>query len=317
MEIEAVDLSQEEKTFTKYLTNWMPILDKMGPGEMVDLFVNAKKLIDLEKQLLKIVDVKDLVAKIKELQEKYEYPPNKEINSLAKNPDDKTLKKIQEQIKNDIGLDISSRYIDKALYNIESFKDDKKKLMKYITNIILRGSGHGIVTEIDTEIEKISQFHYAGSAEDEKMIEEICKNSKLKNPQIFYSQFIQKTKISNTLTNITITTDEIYGFEHDFYVLNLDNKTLGFYCTPDGSEIMSKDKLESELSSFVSNWLKFFEMSDDEAEKMSEEDTEDYSKIYFNDIEIHQKHIKTLEEAIKELQYEFNEKEIKNSWNKI
>jgi hypothetical protein len=243
MEIEAVDLSQEEKSFTKYLTNWMPILDKLSPKEMVDLFANAKKLIDLEKELLKIEDVKTLATKIKELQDKYEYPPNKEIGSLAKSTDEKdALKKIQYQIKSDIGLDVSPSYINKVLYNIESFKDNKKQLMKYITNIVLKGSGHGVVTELETEIEKLSsktylfpvlelkqrfiqklrdgkiafaplpessrepykiqvkrevdkadkiyeeltgnkmsnipyQVHYAGSVKDEKMIEEICKDS--------------------------------------------------------------------------------------------------------------------------------------------
>jgi hypothetical protein len=176
MEIDAVDLSQQEKSFTKYLTNWMPILDKMSPDEMVALFTNAKKLIELEKELLKITEPQALITKIKDLQAKFEFPPDKEIDALAKKLDDKdSIKKIQEQIKNDIGLDISSAYINKVLYNIENIKDDKKKLMKYITNIILKGSGHGLISELETEIEKTTSVHYAGSAEDERLIEEITK----------------------------------------------------------------------------------------------------------------------------------------------
>jgi hypothetical protein len=150
-ETAAVDLTKIEKSFSSYLTHFMPIIDKMEPEEIVDIFQSAKKVIDLEKELLKITDPAKLVARVQELQKKNppEYPDNKNFINWMKSLKD--LKGIQNEIKDDIGLDVSDKYINKVLYELDKMKEDKPKMLKYFTNIVLKGAGHGIVSSLDSE----------------------------------------------------------------------------------------------------------------------------------------------------------------------
>ncbi len=178
MEIEAIDLTKKEKSFTGYLKRYLPIIHKMSAEEIVKLFENAKKLVDLHAKLKDMTDPKALIDKIKELQTKNEYPPSKEIDALTKKIGDektdqkKLLKDLQTQLENDIGMDISPQYINKSLYILEGFKTDKKKLMQYVTNIILKGAGEGVISELDLENKMV---HFSGSLKDEQLIQEICK----------------------------------------------------------------------------------------------------------------------------------------------
>jgi hypothetical protein len=54
------------------------------------------------------------------------------------------------------------------MYNLENFKEDKNKLMKYVTNIILRGAGHGVISEIET-LDKLASL----SKNDELLVKVI------------------------------------------------------------------------------------------------------------------------------------------------
>lgn len=176
MEIEAIDLSKDDKSFSGFLTKFLPIIDKMDTTEIVGLFEHAKKLVDLHKEIGQITEPDALIKRIRELQTKNEYPPNKQIDSLVKKWDAKKIESknlidgLQAQIRDDIGMNISPKYINTALYRIENFKDDKKKLMSYVTNIILSGAGHAVVTELD-----LQNVHLSGSARDEQMIQEIVR----------------------------------------------------------------------------------------------------------------------------------------------
>jgi len=172
----AVDLSTKN-SFTRYLTGYMPLLDKMSEEEFEDIVNNALTLVDLEKDILAISEAPKLVEKIKSLQKDLKLPPNKEIEKLIKMWENKKLddngllSKTRQEVKNDIGLDVSKEYIKKLLWNIKEIRETKqnprKELMRYFTNIILKGSGHGLAS-ID-DMQKISS--------DEKLIMEIIASS--------------------------------------------------------------------------------------------------------------------------------------------
>lgn len=147
------DLSNKEKSFSSYLKQYMPIINKMSPDEIVGIFENAEKLIKLEKQLLAITDLPKLMAKVQELQKSKEYPENKAFDKGFP-----SLAEAKNEIKKDIGMDVSEKYIKKTLYDLDQIKqmnnDDKiykTKLMNFFTNIILKGAGHGVVSKIDDE----------------------------------------------------------------------------------------------------------------------------------------------------------------------
>jgi len=169
LEFTAADLTKTEgKSFVQYLAHWMPVLNKLTSQELVGLFENAKDLVETRDMLLKISDPGVLVEKIKELKSEYKYPPNSELDKIIvkweqKKIDDSEMKsKVYSEIKQDLGMGVSKAYLNKALWHInggddpeKSFADNKKKLMLYITNILLKGSGDGIVSKIEA-LEKVA-----------------------------------------------------------------------------------------------------------------------------------------------------------------
>lgn len=169
LEFTAADLSKTEgKSFVQYLVHWMPVLDKLSSKELVKLFEDAKDLVSLRDSLLKTDQAEQLVKTIKDLIKDYKYPPNTDIEKLIKKWENKKIedkdliKELHSEIKKDLGMGVSKEYLSKALYHIyggddpeKSFANDKKKLMKYITNIILKGADLGVVSYNET-LEKVA-----------------------------------------------------------------------------------------------------------------------------------------------------------------
>jgi hypothetical protein len=165
---EAVNLLETEgKTFTQYLSGYIPVINKMSAEEIVNLFENAKNSINIKNELIKIKNADELIDKLNILIKEYKYPPNQEVDkyiklwNLKKIDEKELLKKLSEEINRDLGLGTSKEYIDKTLYIIngsgepdKSFATNKAKLMKYVTNIVLRGVNLGVKSNISLELQK-------------------------------------------------------------------------------------------------------------------------------------------------------------------
>lgn len=98
--------------------------------------------------------------------------------SMMKGLDKKPVDEIIDDIKNvrDEGINVSQDYIDKVIEKIKELKSNKRQVLKYISDIVLKGSELGVITSNEA-IQKIAEF--SNCSHDELIINLVISSVKI------------------------------------------------------------------------------------------------------------------------------------------
>jgi len=193
--------------------------------------------------------------------------------------------------------------------SLNEFIKFKRSNQSAILDAILKTNNHILKEDKMDEIQKVlvkagrkdlAQKYYLKIA--------ATKNS----PTEVKNDFIAQSKRPNTVTHLSVTTDEVYGASQEFYIINLEGKTAGFFQEFEEEEkIIATTELLKKMSSYIESWQEFYDLSDEEKKEQAYRGDEHYGEIYYHSMKIKQEVIKTLDDVLQK--FPFDELEVKQT----
>lgn len=97
--------------------------------------------------------------------------------SMMQGLDKLSVDEIIDKIKGarDEGINVSQQYIDGVVEKIDELKENKRKVLKYIADIALKGSDLGVISS-DEQLQKIAEF--SGVSKDEIIVNLVIASKK-------------------------------------------------------------------------------------------------------------------------------------------